>query len=134
MGEVYRAYDDCLKRHVAVKLLKSELRSNTEARVRFEREAITLASLRHAGVVTVYEYGEKERLGPREGLPYDRRVDRLITVSRGGSHRLFAYPSTENSPSRTRSRCEVAAAVQSSVPAAGIRRTPVGPPTFTFGL
>jgi serine/threonine protein kinase len=54
MGEVYRARDTRLGRDVAVKLLPAELASDPERLARLEREARTVASLNHPGIVTLH--------------------------------------------------------------------------------
>src|SRR3954454_11291173 len=51
MGTVYRAFDERLQRHVAVK----ELTSASSERVL--REAQAAARLNHPSIVTLYEYG-----------------------------------------------------------------------------
>ncbi|MGQ0632714.1 MAG: serine/threonine-protein kinase [Sporichthyaceae bacterium] len=55
MGEVWKAYDERLNRWCALKLLRQMQDGATVER--FSREARTLASLRHPGVVDVYDYG-----------------------------------------------------------------------------
>jgi serine/threonine-protein kinase len=55
MGEVWRAYDERLNRYCAIKVLRQM--QDAPSAERFSREARTLASLRHPGVVTVYDYG-----------------------------------------------------------------------------
>ena len=45
MGEVYRARDTRLGREVALKLLPTEMSSNSDRLTRFEREAPTVAGL-----------------------------------------------------------------------------------------
>ncbi|HEX3613733.1 MAG TPA: serine/threonine-protein kinase [Sporichthyaceae bacterium] len=55
MGEVWRAYDERLNRYCAIKVLRQM--EDAASAERFSREARTLASLRHPGVVTVYDYG-----------------------------------------------------------------------------
>ncbi len=55
MGEVWRAQDERLNRQCAIKVLRQMQDGATVER--FSREARTLASLRHPGVVTVYDYG-----------------------------------------------------------------------------
>ena len=47
MGEVYRARDTKLERHVAIKVLPVAVAADAERLARFEREAKTLASLNH---------------------------------------------------------------------------------------
>ena len=54
MGEVYRAKDTKLGRQVAVKVLPKDFADDPERLLRFEREAKTLASLNHPGIVAVY--------------------------------------------------------------------------------
>lgn len=57
MGRVFRARHERLDRIVAVKLLPSELATDPGFRARFEREAKTLARLRHPNIVTVHDFG-----------------------------------------------------------------------------
>ncbi len=59
MGEVYKAADRKLQRHVAIKILSSEL-ADTAARRRFQREAELASSLNHPHIVTVHDAGEYE--------------------------------------------------------------------------
>ena len=57
MGEVYRAEDLTLKRHVALKVLPQEVAGSQEKLDRFRREAETLAALDHPNIVPVHEVG-----------------------------------------------------------------------------
>jgi len=57
MGEVYKATDPRLHRTVAVKILREHISENPEARVRFEREAQTIARLNHPHICAVYDVG-----------------------------------------------------------------------------
>jgi DNA-binding response OmpR family regulator len=57
MGEVYQAYDQSLRRHVAVKIIKPE-HSGPDVRKRFEREATILAAIDSPYVVRIYDVGE----------------------------------------------------------------------------
>lgn len=71
MATVFRAYDPRFKREVALKLLPHALLHDPTFRVRFEREAQTIAALEHPAIVPVYDYGEAD------GQPY--LVMRLMT-------------------------------------------------------
>ena len=54
MGEVYRARDTKLKRHVAIKILPSSLATDSDRLARFQREAEVLASLNHPNIAAIY--------------------------------------------------------------------------------
>jgi len=54
MGEVYRATDANLKRHVAIKVLPETLAGNAEHLARFQREAEALAALNHPHIAAIY--------------------------------------------------------------------------------
>ena len=58
MGEVWRARDARLGRDVALKVLPEELLRDPERRMRFEREARTLASLSHPSIAVVHSFEE----------------------------------------------------------------------------
>jgi len=57
MGAVYLAVDPTLKRHVALKVLPPELAAHPESVARFEREATSLARIRHPNLVHIYAVG-----------------------------------------------------------------------------
>jgi tRNA A-37 threonylcarbamoyl transferase component Bud32/tetratricopeptide (TPR) repeat protein len=65
MGEVWRARDESLGRHVAVKCLKPLGAHHDQAftrvlRERFRREARVAAALQHRGVTVVHDFGEAD--------------------------------------------------------------------------
>jgi eukaryotic-like serine/threonine-protein kinase len=60
MGEVYLAFDDKLKRNVALKILPAEFGSNDERVKRFQVEARVISRLNHPGIVTIYDVGTFE--------------------------------------------------------------------------
>jgi eukaryotic-like serine/threonine-protein kinase len=60
MGEVYRARDARLERSVAIKVLPPHLSSNSEVRLRFEREARTVSSLNHPHICVLYDVGHQD--------------------------------------------------------------------------
>jgi serine/threonine protein kinase/tetratricopeptide (TPR) repeat protein len=97
MGEVYLAEDTKLNRRVALKVLPAEMAAHPEKLVRFEREAKTIASLNHPGIVTVYSIDEVdglrfitmehvagETLGktiPQHGFPLERLLPLAISLA-----------------------------------------------------
>ena len=58
MGEVYRARDLKLGRHVAIKVLGAEALANPGAVRRFQHEAKAASALNHPGIVTIHDVGE----------------------------------------------------------------------------
>src|SRR5829696_9194663 len=54
MGEVYRARDTRLERHVAIKILPEALAADPERLERLSREARLLASLNHPNIAAIY--------------------------------------------------------------------------------
>ncbi|MGH7223564.1 MAG: protein kinase domain-containing protein, partial [Gemmataceae bacterium] len=64
MGVVWKARQDGLNRLVALKRLRSAGTASAEVLARFRREAESVARLRHANIVQIYEVGEQD------GEPY----------------------------------------------------------------
>src|SRR5579864_1008399 len=60
MGEVYRARDTRLDRTVAIKVLPLHLSSNSDLRVRFEREAKAISALQHPNICVLYDVGSQD--------------------------------------------------------------------------
>lgn len=60
MGQVYLAFDEKLKRNVALKILPAEYGSNDERVKRFELEARAISSINHPNIVTIYDVGNFE--------------------------------------------------------------------------
>jgi len=58
MGQVYKAYDAALDRHVAIKVLPEELLTDSDRVGRFIQEARAASALNHPHVVAVYDIGE----------------------------------------------------------------------------
>ena len=56
MGEVFRAVDARLGRHVALKVLPEAVASDPERTARFQREAKVLASLNHPHIATIHGF------------------------------------------------------------------------------
>ena len=60
MGEVWRAEDRKLLRHVAIKILPAQLAADAEWKERFLREARTIARLNHQNIATIYSIDEQD--------------------------------------------------------------------------
>src|SRR5947209_11787973 len=59
MGAVFAAEDPSLRRRVAIKVLRPDVASCPESRVRFLREARSAAVLQHDHIVTIHHVGEQ---------------------------------------------------------------------------
>ncbi|HLV35061.1 MAG TPA: protein kinase [Spirillospora sp.] len=60
MAKIYRAYQPSVQRHVAVKLISTDLADDKDFQVfkeRFAREAKVVASLEHTHILPIYDYG-----------------------------------------------------------------------------
>ena len=101
MAKVYKAFDDRLERHVAVKVILSTYLGSPELYKRFEREAKALAQLSHPNIVNIHDYGEqdsmpylvmeylaggtlKEMLG--EPFSYEEAVKLVLPIARALSY------------------------------------------------
>jgi eukaryotic-like serine/threonine-protein kinase len=58
MGQVWRAHDETLQRHVAVKVLRPDAANQETFLERFRAEARNCAALHHPNIVTVHDFGE----------------------------------------------------------------------------
>lgn len=58
MGEVFRAHDAKLDRHVAVKLLPADVASDPDRLRRFRAEARAASSLNHPHILVIHDFGE----------------------------------------------------------------------------
>jgi tRNA A-37 threonylcarbamoyl transferase component Bud32 len=64
MGEIYKARHPTLNRTLAIKVLSTYLKDDSDFNKRFAREADMMTQLRHPNIITIYDYGEQD------GLPY----------------------------------------------------------------
>lgn len=60
MATVYKAYQPSLDRFVALKILAADLAKSEDFVTRFEREARTIARLRHRNILTIFDYGRQD--------------------------------------------------------------------------
>jgi len=96
MGQVYRAYDRRLERHVALKILRVELmetdaRARRDAIARLQREARAAAALANANAVSIFDVGDVD------GVPY-------IAMELVSGQPLRAYVGAPGPPLATRVR------------------------------
>ncbi|WP_243303154.1 serine/threonine-protein kinase [Geothrix oryzisoli] len=70
MGTVYLAEDPLLKRRVAIKVVRVTGAARHQATLRFRREAEISAQLNHPNLVTVFDVGVEEDLGPFLTMEY----------------------------------------------------------------
>jgi len=70
MGTVYLAEDPLLKRRVAIKVIRVTGAARHQAMLRFRREAEISAQLNHPNLVTIFDVGVEEELGPFLAMEY----------------------------------------------------------------
>jgi serine/threonine protein kinase len=70
MGTVYLAEDPLLKRRVAIKVVRVTGNARHQAMLRFRREAEISAQLNHPNLVTIFDVGVEEDLGPFLAMEY----------------------------------------------------------------
>jgi serine/threonine-protein kinase len=70
MGTVYLAEDPLLKRRVAIKVVRVTGAARHQATLRFRREAEISAQLNHPNLVTIFDVGVEEDLGPFLAMEY----------------------------------------------------------------
>ncbi len=60
MATVYKAFDPQTERHVAIKILPEYYAQYPEFKIRFEREAKSIAQLEHLHILPIFAYGEED--------------------------------------------------------------------------
>ena len=98
MADVYQGYQPALDRYVALKVLAPRFGADAAFYERFQREATSIARLRHPNIVQVYDFGTADNLtymvmeyiaGPTlkhrlRALPSDQRLPRheVLVIAR----------------------------------------------------
>ncbi|CAB4574982.1 MAG: protein kinase [Actinobacteria bacterium] len=89
MGEVWKANDSVIGRHVAIKILKEEYLGDPGFRERFRTEAKNAALVNHEGIANVFDYGEEDgsaylvmELVPGEALSTVLEREKILPASR----------------------------------------------------
>jgi tRNA A-37 threonylcarbamoyl transferase component Bud32 len=62
MAEVYKGYHSLLDRYVAIKVLHAHFMADPQFVERFQREAATVARLRHPNIVQVHDFGIQDTI------------------------------------------------------------------------
>ncbi|CAN5460540.1 hypothetical protein BH09SUM1_BH09SUM1_24110 [soil metagenome] len=70
MGRVLLAYDEALRRQVALKVMDNGLIADDDALQRFEREARATAAIQHRNIATVYLVGRSDDGAPFLAMEY----------------------------------------------------------------
>lgn len=60
MADVYKAYHPKLEVHRAIKVIRPEFVTTEDFRERFQKEAQSVASLRHPNIVQIHDFGEQD--------------------------------------------------------------------------
>jgi DNA-binding NarL/FixJ family response regulator/tRNA A-37 threonylcarbamoyl transferase component Bud32 len=92
MGAVFKAQHLYMNRHVALKLLRSEVREDRFTMRYFQREAMAIANLQHKNIVGVYDFGISSDGEPYLVMEYVRGTnlaDVLNSERRLPLHRLM---------------------------------------------
>ena len=111
MGVVYEAEQVSLGRHVALKILPSQMVRDHKQRLRFEREAKAAAKLHHSNIVPVFGVGEHDGTAYYvmqfiQGLGLDEVIEELRKMRPGGP----GFSSHAISPAARNIRRDVTAA------------------------
>ena len=108
MANVYLGYDTILDRNVAIKVLRGDLSNDEKFVRRFQREALSAASLAHPNIVEMYDVGEddgtyyivmefvegktlKQLLKKRGTLTLSEAIDIMSQLTDGMAHAHDSY-------------------------------------------
>jgi serine/threonine protein kinase len=79
-GTVYKSIHHATRRMVAVKILRTDVAEDEEARKRFHREVEAISRLRHPNTVTLFDFGEDDQGRLFMAMEYvqGQRLDQLV--------------------------------------------------------
>ncbi|MDA2926146.1 protein kinase [Acidobacteria bacterium AH-259-G07] len=100
MGVVYKAFDPELKRYAAIKVMLPSVEIDEELRIRFRREAQSVARLNHPNIVSIYDVGQQDNcpfiameyvegedlttlIKKKVFIPFAKKIDLIIQTSDG---------------------------------------------------
>jgi serine/threonine protein kinase/Tol biopolymer transport system component len=130
MGEVYRATDTRLPRHVAIKVLPEGLTSSAAAMQRFQREARTASVLNHPNICTIYDVGADPLFIAMELLEGQSLQQRL----RSGPMELEALIPVALAIADGLEAAHAHGVIHRDIKPANIFLTPHGPKLLDFGV
>jgi serine/threonine protein kinase len=116
MGKVYKAHDTVIGRHVAVKVLATELAAEPGFRERFRREAHTAARLTEPHIIPIHDTGE-----------VDGRLYLVMPIINGTDVGTFLRRKGSMSPQRALRVIEQLAAALDAAHSAGLVHRDVKP-------
>lgn len=96
MAEVYKGYHPLLDRYVALKVLHAHFSTDAQFQERFQREAATVARLRHPNIVQVHDFGWQDNI-TFMAMEYIQGItlkERLIGLRAGGRPMPIAEAAT----------------------------------------
>ena len=93
MGHIWKAFDENLQRHVALKVMSSSIVASPTSKTRFEREARAIAQLQSPHVVQVFDAGIDEAqpyivMELLDGEDLQTRLERVGTISMSSTTKM----------------------------------------------
>ena len=116
MADVWAAKDEVLRRDVAVKVMRPDAEHEEIFAARFRDEAVNSASLLHANIATVFDYGEEDHLAYLVMELVRARRSRRCSASAPPSPTPRCAPSWARRPSRSASPTRPASCIEMSSP------------------
>lgn len=83
MATVYKGLQSSLQRPVALKVLNKQLLEHSDVRVRFERESLIIAKLKHPNIINVIDRGISPKGQPYFVMEYVEGTDLKEEIKKG---------------------------------------------------